>query len=111
MEAFDFALATARRAVEAAAAVALAHFRHGVAGRGEGRSIPVTVADRESERAIFDVSAARSLNTRWWARRPAPTRGGTEVAARAGSSIPWTGRAGSRERVVLGTARRARARL
>ncbi len=49
------ALETARRAVEAASRVALAHFRRGVRVELKPDRTPVTVADRESEAAIFAV--------------------------------------------------------
>lgn len=51
----DLALATARRAVEAAAAAALPHFRRGVRVDLKPDRSPVTVADRESEAAILAV--------------------------------------------------------
>jgi histidinol-phosphatase len=49
------ALATARRAVEAGSAAALAHFRRGVEVETKPDRTPVTVADRESEAAIVNV--------------------------------------------------------
>ncbi len=49
------ALATARRAVEAASAASLAHFRRGVAVELKPDRTPVTIADRESEAAIAKV--------------------------------------------------------
>src|SRR5512144_2013894 len=51
----DLALETARRAVEAASRVALRHFARGVAVELKADRSPVTVADRESESAIFEV--------------------------------------------------------
>src|SRR5512138_2819956 len=54
----DLALETARAAVEAAARVALPHFRRGVTAELKADRSPVTVADRESEQAIFDVIRA-----------------------------------------------------
>ena len=52
------ALLTARRAVEAASAAALAHFRRGVRVETKPDRTPVTVADRESEAAIAAVVRA-----------------------------------------------------
>ncbi|GEJ58060.1 inositol monophosphatase family protein [Anaeromyxobacter diazotrophicus] len=54
----DLALATARRAVEAAAAAALAHFRRGVRVDLKPDRSPVTIADRESEAAILAIVKA-----------------------------------------------------
>ncbi len=54
----DLALTTARRAVEAAAAAGLAHFRRGVRVETKPDRTPVTAADREAEAAV--VSAVRS---------------------------------------------------
>ncbi len=51
----DLALATSRRAVEAASAVALRHFRKEVHVELKPDRSPVTVADRESESAILAV--------------------------------------------------------
>jgi histidinol-phosphatase len=51
----DLALATARRAVEAASAAALRHFRSGVRVELKPDRTPVTAADRESEAAILTV--------------------------------------------------------
>jgi histidinol-phosphatase len=49
------AMETARRAVTAAAAASLRHFRRGVAVEVKPDRTPVTAADRESEAAIFAV--------------------------------------------------------
>ncbi len=49
------AVATARRAVEAASAASLPHFRRGVAVELKPDSTPVTIADRESEAAVARV--------------------------------------------------------
>jgi histidinol-phosphatase len=49
----DLALTTARRAVEAASAAALRHFRSGVRVDLKPDRTPVTAADRESEAAIL----------------------------------------------------------
>ncbi len=54
----DLALATARRAVEAASAASLRHFRRGVRVELKPDRTPVTVADRESEQAIVAVIRA-----------------------------------------------------
>lgn len=54
----DLALATARRAVEAASGAALAHFRRGVRVDLKPDRTPVTIADRESEAAILAVVRA-----------------------------------------------------
>ena len=51
----DLALVTARRAVEAASRVLLTHFHRGVSVELKADRTPVTVADRESEQAIFEV--------------------------------------------------------
>jgi histidinol-phosphatase len=51
----DLALATARRAVEAASRASLAHFRRGVRVEVKPDRSPVTVADRESEAAVLEV--------------------------------------------------------
>ena len=51
----DLALSTARKAVEAASAASLAHFRRGVAVELKPDRTPVTIADRESEAAIARV--------------------------------------------------------
>ena len=51
----DLALATARRAVEAASAAALRHFGQGIAVQLKPDRSPVTAADRESERAVVEV--------------------------------------------------------
>jgi len=51
----DLALATARRAVEAATAASLAHFRRGVRVEVKPDRTPVTAADRDSEAAILAV--------------------------------------------------------
>jgi histidinol-phosphatase len=51
----ELAMATARRAVEAASAASLAHFRRGVRVEVKPDRTPVTVADRESEAAILAV--------------------------------------------------------
>ncbi len=51
----DLALATARRAAEAAARTALAHFRRGVRVDLKPDRSPVTVADREAEQVILEV--------------------------------------------------------
>ena len=52
------AMATARRAVEAASAAALVHFRRGVRVETKPDRTPVTVADREAEAAIAAVVRA-----------------------------------------------------
>jgi len=49
------ALTTARRAVEAASAVSLRHFRRGIAVELKPDRTPVTIADRESEAVIAQV--------------------------------------------------------
>jgi len=49
------AMATARRAVEAATAASLAHFRRGVRVEVKPDRTPVTAADRESEAAILAI--------------------------------------------------------
>ncbi len=54
----DLALATARRAVEAAATASLAHFLRGVRVEVKPDRTPVTVADRESEAAVVAVVRA-----------------------------------------------------
>jgi len=54
----DLALATARRAVEAAAGASLPHFRRGVRVEVKPDRTPVTAADRDSEAAILDVLRA-----------------------------------------------------
>jgi histidinol-phosphatase len=54
----DLAVATARRAVEAASAASLAHFRRGVRVELKPDRTPVTAADRDSEAAI--VAAIRA---------------------------------------------------
>lgn len=54
----DLALATARRAAEAAARAALAHFRRGVRVELKPDRTPVTAADREAEAAILEVVRA-----------------------------------------------------
>ncbi len=51
----DLALATARRAVEAASRASLAHYRRGVRVELKPDRSPVTVADRESETAVLEV--------------------------------------------------------
>src|SRR3990172_7971997 len=51
----DLALATARRAVEAASRASLAHYRRGVRVELKPDRSPVTVADRESEAAVLEV--------------------------------------------------------
>jgi len=51
----DRALATARRAVEAASAAALTHFRRGVRVEVKPDRTPVTAADRDAEAAIVAV--------------------------------------------------------
>jgi histidinol-phosphatase len=48
----DLALATARRAVEAASAASLAHFRRGVRVEVKPDRTPVTAADRDAEAAV-----------------------------------------------------------
>jgi histidinol-phosphatase len=54
----DLALATARRAVEAAASASLAHFRRGVRVETKPDRTPVTAADRDAEAAV--VAAIRA---------------------------------------------------
>src|SRR5512137_1020115 len=54
----DLALATARRAVEAAAAASLAHFRRGVRVEVKPDRTPVTAADRDAEAAVLAVVRA-----------------------------------------------------
>jgi histidinol-phosphatase len=54
----DRALATARRAVEAASAAALRHFRRGVRVEVKPDRTPVTAADRDAETAIVAVIRA-----------------------------------------------------
>src|SRR5512137_2292528 len=51
----DRALATARRAVEAASRASLAHFRRGVRVEVKPDRTPVTAADRDAEAAVVDV--------------------------------------------------------
>jgi histidinol-phosphatase len=54
----DRALATARRAVEAASAAAMPHFRRGVRVEVKPDRTPVTAADRDAEAAIVAVIRA-----------------------------------------------------
>ena len=54
----DLALATARRAVEAAAEASLAHFRRGVRVEVKPDRTPVTAADRDAEAAVVAVVRA-----------------------------------------------------
>ena len=54
----DRALATARRAVEAACAASLAHFRRGVRVEVKPDRTPVTAADRDAEAAVLAVIRA-----------------------------------------------------
>jgi histidinol-phosphatase len=54
----DLALATARRAVEAAARASLAHFRRGVRVEVKPDRTPVTAADRDAEAAVVAVVRA-----------------------------------------------------
>ena len=54
----DLALATARRAVEAAATASLAHFRRGVRVEVKPDRTPVTAADRDAEAAVVAVVRA-----------------------------------------------------
>jgi histidinol-phosphatase len=51
----DLALAAARRAVEAASAASLAHFRAGVRVEVKPDRTPVTAADRDAEAAVVEV--------------------------------------------------------
>jgi len=76
----DLVLSTARRAVEAASAAALAHFRRGVQVETKPDRTPVTIADRESEAAIVDV-----------VRRTFPRHAvlGEETGATAGDETRW----------------------
>ncbi len=71
------AMETARRAVEAASAASLAHFRRGVRVEVKPDRTPVTQADRDSEAAILAV-----------VREAFPDHGflGEETGAHAGSS-------------------------
>lgn len=71
------AMTTARRAVEAAAAASLAHFRRGVRVEVKPDRTPVTAADRESEQAVLAV-----------VREAFPDHGflGEETGAHAGAS-------------------------
>jgi histidinol-phosphatase len=55
----DEALATAREAAEAAACAIARHYRRGIAVETKADASPVTEADREAERAIRAVLAAR----------------------------------------------------
>jgi len=57
--ALDEAMATARAAVEAAAAASLAYFRRGVRVEEKLDRTPVTAADRDAEAAIFRVIRER----------------------------------------------------
>lgn len=70
----------ARAATEAGAAVALAHFRRGVAVEWKPDASPVTVADREAEAAIFAVI-----------RDAYPDHAllGEESGAHAGGDVRW----------------------
>ncbi len=70
------AMDTARRAVEAASAASLAHFRRGVRVEVKPDRTPVTVADRESEAAVLAI-----------VREAFPSHGflGEETGAHAGS--------------------------
>ena len=54
----DLAMATARRAVEAASRASLRHFRTGVRVELKPDRSPVTAADRESEAAVLEVIRA-----------------------------------------------------
>ncbi len=54
----DLAMKTARRAVEAATAASLAHFRRGVRVEVKPDRTPVTAADRDSEAAILAIVRA-----------------------------------------------------
>jgi histidinol-phosphatase len=76
----DLVLSTARRAVEAASAAALAHFRRGVRVETKPDRTPVTVADRESEAAILEI-----------VRRTFPRHAvlGEETGATAGDETRW----------------------
>ncbi|MBI5070286.1 MAG: inositol phosphatase [Deltaproteobacteria bacterium] len=74
------AMATARRAAEAAAAAALPHFRQGVRVEVKPDRSPVTVADREAEAAA--VTAIR-------AAFPGHAILGEESGAHAGSEARW----------------------
>jgi len=71
------AMDVARRAVEAASAASLAHFRHGVAVERKPDRTPVTQADRDSEAAILAI-----------VREAFPDHGflGEETGAHAGSA-------------------------
>jgi histidinol-phosphatase len=51
----EFALKTARQAVEVASTTLMRHFQKGVAVERKADRSPVTVADRESEAAIIAV--------------------------------------------------------
>ncbi len=55
----DEALATAKRAAQAAADAIARHYRRGIAVETKADASPVTEADREAERAIRSVLAAR----------------------------------------------------
>jgi len=76
----EAALATARRAVDAAGAAALRHFHAGVRVEQKPDRSPVTVADREAEAAILQVI-----------RRDFPGHGvlGEETGAHAGAGARW----------------------
>jgi histidinol-phosphatase len=54
----DLALATARRAAEAASAAAMRHYRRGVRVELKPDRSPVTIADKESEAAVHEVVRA-----------------------------------------------------
>ena len=73
----DLALQTARRAVEAASAASLPHFRQGVRVEVKPDRTPVTAADREAEAAILAVIRGAF---------PAHAVLGEETGAHAGSA-------------------------
>jgi len=76
----SLAMATARRAAEAAAAAALSHFRQGVRVEVKPDRSPVTIADREAEAAA--LAAIR-------AAFPGHAILGEESGAHAGSGARW----------------------
>ncbi len=73
------ALATAREAVAAASAAALAHFRRGVRVETKPDRTPVTAADRESEAAIAAVVRAAFPGHGFVGEETGATAGGGEA--------------------------------
>ncbi len=73
------ALVTARRAVEAASAAAMAHVRRGVRVETKPDRTPVTAADRESEAAIAAVIRAAFPDHGFLGEETGATRGSEEA--------------------------------